>query len=269
MSKVIDANRKVHQALIISGEYQKSPHRSLVSQQRLREKISRLVIQEKLGFKHLDVGCGDGFMFDCVPRHWARFGIDVTDAMLAECGKRHPDVNLRLGVAENLPFESESFDFVTCYSFLDHLEDTETFYSEAMRVLKRGGNFYFGLSPNRDFLAQLSVVRNFKVSAVLKTLDLDVELKKAFDDGTYYQEQFGIDASELQDCEPGKSVRMGLHPWEELGKLHTFGAMQTKVIYEWIFQQNRIDPDSVKVIEAFLPFTAPCFKYFDLFGCKS
>lgn len=268
MSKVIEANRQVHSALIESGEYQRSPHRSPESRRRVKEKILRLGLPGGANYAHLDVGCGDGFIFECVPEVWNRSGVDVTDAMLMECGKRHPDVRLLRGQAERLPIESDSIDFITCYSFLDHLEDTAEFFAEAMRVLKSGGHFYFGLSPNRDFLRQLHIAQNFDLSQELKALDLAVEAKKAFDDGAYYQERFGIQASALQDCEPGKSIKMGLLPSEETAKLQAVGAARASVIYEWIFQQNRIDPDAVKLIESFLPFTAACFKYFDLVGRK-
>lgn len=268
MSKVVEANRQVHSALIESGEYQKSPHRSSESRRRLQEKILQLGLPRSAGYAHLDVGCGDGFIFECVPEEWNRSGVDVTDAMLAECGKRHPNVRLQRGQAELLPIESSSVDFITCYSFLDHLEDTAKFFAEAMRVLKPGGHFYFGLSPNRDFFRQLHIAQDFELSQELKALDLAVEAKKAFDDGAYYQEQFGIPASALQDCEPGKSVKMGLLPSEETTKLQAAGAARTSVIYEWIFQQNRIDSAAVKLLESFLPFTAPCFKYFDLVGRK-
>lgn len=267
-SNVIEANRRVHSALISLGEYQKSPHRGPDSVRRVQALVAGWPVKSSQDLHHLDVGCGDGFMFECAPSTWTREGVDITPDMLKVCAERHPGVRLQEGYAEKLPFPDASFDIVTCYSFLDHLESTEKFYSEAMRVLRPGGWFYFGLSPNREFYLSLERLSQYQLSEQLKRLDLPLEVKKAFDDGAYYQEQFGIDPADLRYCEPGKSVAKGLLASEELGKLKSLGASQVAIEYEWIFQQNRIEPDVVDALRSFLPFTSSCFKYFDLMGVK-
>jgi SAM-dependent methyltransferase len=267
-SSVIEANRRVHSSLILSGEYQKSPHRSPESAKRVRSILSKLHLTSNL-LEHLDVGCGDGFMFECRPDNWLSQGVDATIDMLNECSKKHPSVKLKEGFAEDLQFADSSFDVVTCYSFLDHLESTQRFYSEAMRVLKPGGIFYFGLSPNKDFYSALLQSSGFELSGYLKNkVDISLELLKAFDDGSYYEKNFGIDKKDLMQCEPGKSIAKGLSPIEEFHKLESLGVPNIRVEYEWIFQQNRLDQEIINSIKDFLPFTSPCFKYFDLIGFK-
>ena len=267
-SDVIEANRRVHSSLILSGEYQRSPHRSADSVRRVRSILSGLNASRQ-PLAHLDIGCGDGFIFECKPSHWVSHGIDATPEMLQACTANHPEVKLQLGYAETLPFKDASFDVVTCYSFLDHLESTACFYAEAMRVLKPGGMFYFGLSPNREFYVALIRSSQFKLSEVLsRQVDLALESQKAFDDGTYYEQHFGIDKKDLSRCEPGKSIAHGLSPTEEQSKLQTLGANRTEIKYEWIFQQNRLSPEIVEHLMGFLPFTSACFKYFDLMGVK-
>jgi SAM-dependent methyltransferase len=44
-------------------------------------------------------------------------------------------------VNHKLPFKSQSFDIVTSNQVIEHLHDTDTFVSEARRVLKPGGRF--------------------------------------------------------------------------------------------------------------------------------
>jgi hypothetical protein len=95
-----------------------------------------------------------------------------------------------------------------------------------------------------------------------------LELQKAFDDGSYYEENFGLDKNDVLQCEPGKSIAKGLSPNEENFKLEELGIQQTQIEYEWIFQQNRLDREVIHTIEKFLPFTSSCFKYFDLIGSK-
>ena len=265
---VIEANRRVHSSLILSGEYQKSPHRNPESAERVRSLLSRLHGSSK-ELMHLDIGCGDGFIFECKPENWESHGVDATPEMLTACAKNHPKVKLQEGFAETLAFADSSFDVVTCYSFLDHLESTQNFFAEAMRVLKPGGVFYFGLSPNRGFYSSLLQSSNFELSDYLKrSTDIKIELQKAFDDGTYYEERFGIDKNDLIQCEPGKSIAYGLCPLEECSKLESLGIKKIRIGYEWIFQQNRLDTTAVEIITNFLPFTSSCFKYFDLIGKK-
>lgn len=267
-SKIIEANRRVHSSLLLSGEYQKSPHRSSESIRRVQAVLSKLHVNQQRP-SHLDIGCGDGFIFECAPKHWNKHGIDATPEMLQACGLNHPEVKLQLGLAEKLPFNDASFDIVTCYSFLDHLESTDRFYAEAMRILKPGGTFYFGLSPNREYYVALLRAQHFKLSeALTDQVDLPLEFQKAFDDGSYYEANFGIDKKELSKCEPGKSITNGLAPHVEKSKLERLNVTNIEVNYEWIFQQNRLEANKVKNLIDFLPFTGACFKYFDLIGAK-
>jgi SAM-dependent methyltransferase len=267
-SEIIEANRRVHSSLILSGEYQKSPHRSAESVRRVHSILSGLHPSSH-SLAHLDIGCGDGFIFECKPGHWSSHGVDATPEMLQACASNYPDVKLELGYAELLPFKDATFDVVTCYSFLDHLESTECFYAEAIRVLKPGGVFYFGLSPNREFYSALIRSPQFKLSDTLRhQVDLSLESEKAFDDGSYYEKNFGIDKQDLARCEPGKSIALGLSPEEEQTKLGRLAVSRTEIKYEWIVQQNRLDADVVKNLTDFLPFTSACFKYFDLIGVK-
>jgi ubiquinone/menaquinone biosynthesis C-methylase UbiE len=52
-------------------------------------------------------------------------------------------LDIRPGVAESLPFEDESVDFVNAYSVLEHVDDPDQVLREAFRVLRRPGAFLF------------------------------------------------------------------------------------------------------------------------------
>jgi 2-polyprenyl-3-methyl-5-hydroxy-6-metoxy-1,4-benzoquinol methylase len=52
-------------------------------------------------------------------------------------------LDIREGVAEAMPFEDESIDFVNAYSVLEHVDDPDQVMREAFRVLKRPGAFLF------------------------------------------------------------------------------------------------------------------------------
>lgn len=268
MVSTIEANQIVHTTLINSGEYQRSPHRMHESVELTKTKIASLNLGKLNTIKHLDVGCGDGFMFECTPKGWDQYGVDATQAMLSACKTNHPTVKTKIGIAENLDFESETFDIITCYSFLDHLEDTNAFYSEAIRVLKPGGIFFFGLSPNRDFFLQLRNTNEFEFDKDFPEIDIKSELLKAFNDGEYYEKNFNIPSGVLSACEPGKTTAKGLSASEEVEKLYNLSVEKVNVSYEWVIQQNKLPAIDVSILKKYLPFTSGIFKYFDLWGRK-
>jgi 2-polyprenyl-3-methyl-5-hydroxy-6-metoxy-1,4-benzoquinol methylase len=63
------------------------------------------------------------------------------------------ETTIRTGLAEELPFDSEYFDFLLAYSVMEHVDDPEAVFSEAYRVLKPSGAFFFSttsaLSPRQ------------------------------------------------------------------------------------------------------------------------
>lgn len=266
--QVIEANQRVHAALLKAGHYQQSPHRRPESKARVSAQLQQIADTNDDSLQMLDVGCGDGFMFECTPSNWQRHGIDMTPEMLAACQTNHPDVQLQQAPAEALPFLDHSFDLVTCYSFLDHLPSPEKFYAEALRVLKPGGKFYFGLNPNRSFTQSLKLLSSLDAYNRSDRIDLELEYKKAFDDGSYYETAFGINKTDLERCEPGKTIQQGMSAVDELYKLNLLGASECKLVFEWIAQQNKLSIQEVDLIRSLLPASSGCFKYFDLIGKK-
>ena len=53
------------------------------------------------------------------------------------------DLDIRKGTAEELPFDDRSFDVVISTSVLEHVDDLDAAVSEAFRVLRPGGVFWF------------------------------------------------------------------------------------------------------------------------------
>ncbi len=104
------------------------------------------------GEQVLDVGCGIGWL--C--RHFAKNGAEVTAVDITRQGleltrQRLSLESLNCGLvqasAEHLPFNSESFDFITCGGVLHHTPDTLHGTREIHRVLRSGGramiSFYY------------------------------------------------------------------------------------------------------------------------------
>ena len=85
----------------------------------------------------LDIGCGAGNMFHHLSRYGSVVGVDNNPKPLAVARERGHDV--REGLAEDLPFEEESFDLVSLLDTVEHCDDDMAVLRECYRVCAPGG----------------------------------------------------------------------------------------------------------------------------------
>jgi SAM-dependent methyltransferase len=90
----------------------------------------------------LDVGCGTGANLEMLSRFGEAEGVDVSEDALAFCRARGLE-RVRLGAAEQLPYEDGSFDLVTALDVVEHLDDDAAGLREMRRVLRPGGRALF------------------------------------------------------------------------------------------------------------------------------
>jgi SAM-dependent methyltransferase len=108
----------------------------------------------------LDLGCGGGhFSFALAPHLREVVAYDLSPEMLAVVARAARERGLgnvvtRQGVAESLPFEADSFDFVLSRFSAHHWRDFDAGLREAARVLKPGGiaGFVDSVSPGTPLL---------------------------------------------------------------------------------------------------------------------
>ncbi len=94
------------------------------------------------GMNVLDVACGPGTVSLCAnslikPNGYV-VGLDPSRGMLEEAQKNGMTY-LSQGIAEQLPFQDSTFDFVTMGYALRHVSNLEQTFSEYFRVLRPGG----------------------------------------------------------------------------------------------------------------------------------
>lgn len=132
-------------------------------------------IKSNKNTKLLDLCCGDGIHSFT----GALYGADVIALDYAEnsilLAKRRSEligveVDFRTCDVENLPFESEKFDIVTCVGSLSYL-DHEIFIQEVIRVLKPNGKFMCVDSFNHNPIYRLNrYIHYLKGNRTLSTL---------------------------------------------------------------------------------------------------
>lgn len=116
--------------------------------------IEEAVVSFAAGFPGLDVlevGCGTGHWLDVLRRRRASVvGLDSSEEMLRIAAKHLPDVHLKQGDAQQLPWKDGSFDRVFCVNAIHHFTDGAAFVAEAWRVLRDdGGLMVVGIDPSR------------------------------------------------------------------------------------------------------------------------
>jgi ubiquinone/menaquinone biosynthesis C-methylase UbiE len=101
----------------------------------------------------LDVGCGTGHNLAFFKESGLKAaGIDASKPMLDVAAKKlGTSVGLHLGHAEELPFDSESFDIVTLITVLEFVPNPERVLSEAARVAR--SQIYLGVLNKASLLA--------------------------------------------------------------------------------------------------------------------
>jgi SAM-dependent methyltransferase len=114
------------------------------------------ILDAPSGARILDVACGRGEFLHYASKHGLQVvGVDLSpvaiDAARARLGG---DAELHLGSGEQLPFDDDSFEYVTCLGSLEHFTDPLQGAREIARVLRPDGTALV-LVPNLFFLGHV------------------------------------------------------------------------------------------------------------------
>ncbi|MCH8862800.1 MAG: methyltransferase domain-containing protein [Proteobacteria bacterium] len=139
-----------------------SEHHPLVSvEPKTREELVLWLVQNKAyaeaaaiatGLTVLDVGCNVGYGSDILANSAAQVtGVDVSARAIAVATERYRRGGLAFREVDGitLPFDDASFDVVTSFQVIEHLQDVSRYLQEIARVVKPGGKVLF-TTPNRD-----------------------------------------------------------------------------------------------------------------------
>jgi ubiquinone/menaquinone biosynthesis C-methylase UbiE len=107
----------------------------------------------------LEVGCGEGMMFDGTGTHPVQMDVSMTRVARAAGKCRF----LLCADGYRLPFAARSFDVVLLIAVLEHTREPDRMLAEARRVLKRGGRAIVVVPNDVTMSAGRLLLRKFPI----------------------------------------------------------------------------------------------------------
>lgn len=111
--------------------------------------------------KILDVGAGNGFFLEIAKaRGWEVHGTELTNQAVNVCSSK--GINMNQGHLDEIHFESESFDVVTSFEVIEHINNPKIIVNEIYRILRQGGKCYI-TTPNFNSLLRYRLKEAYDV----------------------------------------------------------------------------------------------------------
>src|SRR6056297_2036575 len=113
----------------------------------LHRKKNQEILTDLKKKKILELGTGSGGICSYIDPSNDYVGIDISKGLLKKAGKRfqkrgNNHFELFLASADDLPFSTDSFDFVFCNLSFNFFQDAQRVVKEIKRVMKNEGQFF-------------------------------------------------------------------------------------------------------------------------------
>jgi ubiquinone/menaquinone biosynthesis C-methylase UbiE len=276
--KVVQANIDLHTRL--SSDYNTcEPHFRPENVSRVEQRIQEIV-QKTRAVKHLDMGCGTGFMINITRKYVDHIvGLDVTQAMLDKVDKSGPaKIELHNHDTGTFPVAENSFDIVTGYSFLHHLYDVLPTLRTACRALKPGGILYADLDPNYYFWESVHTLKRDGVYDPIVKREVEMVTYKDED----IEKNFGVDKNTFNYAEYGKNIKGGFKEEDITDLLKKVGFSRVEFFYHWFLGQGQMINDKAQskeenikradivsdALQRCFPISRNLFKYVGFYAIK-
>ena len=126
----------------------------------------------------LDIGCGPVGSLEWADNCKSRTGADpLADSYVKLNGGKQKMTYVSTG-AENMPFADQSFDVVSTFNALDHVENVDKAIAEAVRVTRIGGTLL--LIVEIDHRATITEPHTLREDVLDKFTGCEVEFKRIY-----------------------------------------------------------------------------------------
>lgn len=125
--------------------YPRNDYLSPITVKRYNELLDDFEPYRKTG-RLLDVGCGIGyFLIEAKKRGWDVYGTEYTDNAIQICNAA--GIKTKQGKLDSSWYEKDSFDIITSFEVIEHINNPLEEIKNIHQVLRKGGLFYF-TTPN-------------------------------------------------------------------------------------------------------------------------
>jgi ubiquinone/menaquinone biosynthesis C-methylase UbiE len=145
--------------------------------------------------KLLDVSCGTGFLLRAASKRGLEtYGTDISKEAVKIAQKTSPKSILSVGKGEDLKFNDNTFDYVTCLGSLEHFLDMNMGLFEMKRVAKKNTKFCI-MVPNSKFILEQPGTEQQDINENLLSLKQwgDIFIKNGFKILNIYQDRWPIE----------------------------------------------------------------------------
>ena len=141
-------------------QYQRNDYLSPITITRYNEILDKMEPFRKTN-KLLDVGCGIGyFLEEAKKRGWEVYGTEFTDEAISICSAK--GISMKQGVLNSADFESQSFDVITSFEVIEHINNPREELSQFRKLLRKGGLCYV-TTPNFNSLLRYRLKDQYNV----------------------------------------------------------------------------------------------------------
>lgn len=141
-------------------KYPRNDYLSPVTVKRYNELLDQFEKYRKTG-KMLDVGCGIGlFLIEAKKRGWEVYGTEFTDRAIEIC--REKGIQMEQGKLDPAWYTENSFDVVTSWEVMEHINNPLEEVSNIRQILRPGGLFFF-TTPNFNAFERYVLKSNYNV----------------------------------------------------------------------------------------------------------
>jgi 2-polyprenyl-3-methyl-5-hydroxy-6-metoxy-1,4-benzoquinol methylase len=107
------------------------------------------------------VGCGIGyFLEEAKKRGWEVYGTEFTDEAIEICEAK--GINMQKGVLSPEDFDPNSFDVITSFEVLEHINNPQEEITNFHKILRKGGLVYL-TTPNFNSLLRYRLKSAYNV----------------------------------------------------------------------------------------------------------